>query len=645
MTVASRKPAPRSRQTLAWLFLFASVFGLALSAFIASSSREALRATTPLLREKLPLLEDLGSIERQLLAIQTVNYQYFAYSINRASYQEQCVALHRSFQSTLGRLERTFPGDAGLEIIRAARDNFVKQEPKLDDLMQAEKVDWDEARAVLVEMTIDSGDIRRHLSSLRQRIEQSVVEAGETTEHSIERMVSLVSAYSVLIFGIALLVAYHIRARTRAEENLVHNATHDLVTGRHNRRALEARIGEVADADYLLTVVAIERFHRLVGTLGHEVADEALRTIARRIESDTAPVSAELFRLDGANFALICPGDTDTEDRLVAAVLGIARQPIRVGPHELLIAVSCGTARFVTDGGDAVTLLRSANTALEHAKRSQAAHVRFDPVFNARGVARLATEAAFGHAVERGELELHYQPQMDIASGRVIGAEALVRWRRDGRLISPADFIPVAEESGLIVGIGDWVLREACRQAAAWRLAGLGELVVAVNISARQFLDPRFHDNVVSALTETGTDAELIELEITESAIMQNPDGVAGELARLRALGLALAIDDFGTGYSSLAYLKRFPLDKLKIDQSFVRHLSTVGDAGDRAIVEAVVRLGQTLGLRVIAEGVETEEHRGILSTLGCDEIQGYWFAKPLPADAATAFIAARRAV
>ena len=630
------KPA-RTRQALAWVFLLASVLGLVLSAFIASSSKDAQLASTPLIREKLPLLEDLGEIERTLLAIQTSNYQYFAYSINRDTYRRQCQELHGSFRRTLSRLDRAFPGDPGLDVIRAAHDNSVRQEPKLDAMMQSQHIDWDEARAILVEMNIDSGDIRQRLSALRRKVEGSVVESSEATERSISRTVSLVGAYSILIFAIALLVAYHIRARARAEADLIYNANHDIVTGRYNRRALETHIAALGEVPHVLVVVSVERFHRLVGTLGHEAADRALCEIAARLEADTRSLGAKLFRLDGANFALVHPRSGTAEDD-AASIFASSREPIHVGQHELLIAIVCGAARFPEDGPDALTLLRNANTALAHAKRGQASFVRFVPAFNQQSAARLALESALGRAVERGELELHYQPQMSIGAGRIVGAEALVRWRRDGKLVSPAEFIPIAEESGLIVALGDWILREACRQTAEWRAAGLDGLVIAVNISPRQFADPRFFESASRALADTGVAPSAIELEITESAIMQDPESVAGDLARLRGLGLALAIDDFGTGYSSLAYLKRFPLDKLKVDQSFVRHLDGAA-SGDSAIVETIVRLGQTLGLRVIAEGVETEQQLKILGRLGCDEIQGYWLSRPIPPAEAKAFI------
>ncbi|HEY6897201.1 MAG TPA: bifunctional diguanylate cyclase/phosphodiesterase, partial [Rhodocyclaceae bacterium] len=555
-------------------------------------------------------------------------------------------AAEAKFLVSLGRLDRAFPGDMRLISIREAYQNSAKLAPQLDSLMQAkpsEKAALDEPRAVLVEMTLDAGEIKEKLDGVRKVVESSVLEASASTESHLGLMVKLVVAYSALIFGIAMLVAHHIKARALAEDELAYSAGHDLVTGRLNRRTLETVINSLGGEPRQVVVISLERFHRLVGTLGHEVADAALRAVAERVETMTRVFGAQMFRLDGANFALLYPPPSAAaEGSDVHAILEAGAQPFQVGQYELLIAIVCGAARYPEDGGDAVNLIRNANTALQHAKRIDTRFYAYESSLNARSAERLALEAALGHAVERKELELFYQPQMDIDSGRIIGAEALVRWRRDGKLISPIEFIPIAEESGLIVAMGEWILREACRQAMAWKAAGLGEPVVAVNISARQFQDPRFFDTVTQALADTGVPPAMIELEITESAIMQDPDAVVAELERLRGLGLALAIDDFGTGYSSLSYLKRFPLDKLKVDQSFVRPLTPESPAEDSAIVEAVVRLGQTLGLKVIAEGVETEDQLALLGRLGCDEIQGYWFSKPMPLAEATAFLAAR---
>jgi len=633
----------RPKQALVRVFVVAAVLGLALSGFIAWTSKETMRSSTPLIREQMPLLEELGDIERRLLAIQTMNQQYFAYAINRETWQQQRTAMHADFARSLARLDAAFPDEEGLRVVRVVLENFAMLEPKLDAELQRAEIDWDEARAIIVEMAIDSGNIRRHLQSLRERMSAAVLAAGERTEASIARTTTLVAAYSALIFVISLLVASHIRARSRAEAELAFNAAHDPVTGCYNRRALAAIVDGLGGEAHGLVVVAVERFHRIIGSLGHEAADETLTALAQTFERLAAPLAGHVFRLDGAHFALLAPLARMSPEALAARVATIARQPFVVGKHDLLIGLSCGAARYPADAGDGLGLLRSANVAQAHAYAAGLPFVPFAAEFEARSAHRLELESALGHAVERGELELHYQPQMDIASGRIIGAEALVRWRRDGTLVSPAEFIPAAEDTGLIVGIGRWVLEEACRQAAAWWREGLGEPVVAVNVSARQFLDPCFFDCVRAALADSGVSPAAIELEVTESAIMHDPDAVIDMLRRLRDLGLKVAIDDFGTGYSSLAYLRRFPLDKLKVDQSFVRHLGAGAADEDAAIVAAVVRLGQTLGLKVIAEGVESEGQRDLLHALGCDEIQGYWLSRPLPADAAQAFLVAQR--
>jgi EAL domain-containing protein (putative c-di-GMP-specific phosphodiesterase class I) len=285
------------------------------------------------------------------------------------------------------------------------------------------------------------------------------------------------------------------------------------------------------------------------------------------------------------------------------------------------------------DARTKATLYQNANTALYRAKAAGRGQYRFfEADMAAEAKQRMALEVALRHARERGELEVHYQPQVDLRSGRVVGLEALLRWRHPvWGLVSPARFIPVAEETGMIVTIGAWVLRTACRQAAAWRAAGIGDLRIAVNLSARQFAQPNLVQTVASVLEESGLAAELLDLELTESMVMNDLDRTVDVLARLKDLGLKLSVDDFGTGYSSLAYLKRFPIDMLKIDRSFVREISH--DAHDAAISDAIIAMAHRLGLRVIAEGVETEAQCEVLSGRKCDEIQGYLFSPALPAD------------
>jgi len=310
-------------------------------------------------------------------------------------------------------------------------------------------------------------------------------------------------------------------------------------------------------------------------------------------------------------------------------ILGTLAQRVRVGGQDLSVSTSVGISVFPRDADTADVLLQHADTAMYRAKsRGGNAMAFFTPEMNAETVERLRVEAGLRRALEQGELRLHFQPIVDAATGRVVSAEALVRWQDpEFGLVSPARFIPIAEETGLIVPLGDWVLREACTCARAWQRAGLGDHPVAVNLSARQFSHPALDASIAGALAATECPAALLQLEITESMVMAHPEQAQATMQRLKAMGVQLSIDDFGTGYSSLSHLKRFPVSKLKIDRSFVQDLET--DPNDAAIVDAILVLAKKLGLRTVAEGVETEGQVAFLSALGCDEYQGYLYGRP----------------
>jgi len=311
---------------------------------------------------------------------------------------------------------------------------------------------------------------------------------------------------------------------------------------------------------------------------------------------------------------------------------------VQLEGRTLYFSFTIGACVFPEDGEDRATLLRRADTALRQAMRTGVDFLRYHPDMDRLAVAQLETEHALRHAEQRGELELHYQPQIALDTGRVIGVEALVRWCHPQKgLISPAEFIPLAEETGMIVPMGAWILASACAQNQAWQRAGLPPMVVAVNFSPRQFADPELPTLVERILAEIGLDPEWLELEVTEGVAMHDLKQAIATLHAFKVLGVRLSIDDFGTGYSSLAYLSRFPLDKLKLDQSFVRNLER--DARDEAIAHAVVTLGLGLGLTVIAEGVETVAQRERLREFGCHEVQGYLYSRPLPAVAIPAFV------
>ncbi|MBI4996998.1 MAG: EAL domain-containing protein [Rhodocyclales bacterium] len=452
----------------------------------------------------------------------------------------------------------------------------------------------------------------------------------EATGRALDPM--QVQAGSVWIFT-------DVSERKAAEERAAYLAYYDVLTGLPNRSLVQDRLQQaVVTADRAATKVALlmvdlDRFKTINDSLGHSVGDRLLIEVAKRLklclrEGDT------LCRQGGDEFLILLPDlpDADACVSHLARLTDALAQPFRVEPRELAVTVSMGIAIYPNDGPDLGTLLKKADMAMYRAKEAGRNTYRFfNEEMNDEAEERLAMHSNLRRALDAGQFVLHYQPQIEIASGRLVGAEALLRWNHPNLgLVLPGRFIPVAEESGLIVPIGEWVLREACREAASWQRQGMAGVVVAVNLSALQFKRGEIEVSVTRALDESGLDPALLELELTESILIHDTENVLATVMRLKHMGLKLSIDDFGTGYSSLAYLKRFKVDKLKIDQSFIRDLAK--DPDDAAIVRAVVQMARSLGLRTIAEGVEDRHVLDHLRLYRCDEAQGYFFSRPVPA-------------
>jgi diguanylate cyclase (GGDEF)-like protein/PAS domain S-box-containing protein len=432
-----------------------------------------------------------------------------------------------------------------------------------------------------------------------------------------------------------------IAERKLAEQRAQHLADHDALTGLPNRRLLEDRLTQALALSTrnrqqtAVVFVDLDRFKSINDSLGHSVGDALLKEIAQRLVRQLR-VGDTICRIGGDEFVVVLPelkrsGDVANVAQKMIEQLSL---PVQVEGRELTITPSLGISVFPVDGRDAETLIRNADAAMYHAKEMGRANYQFfTGEMNQAASRRLALESDLRRALGKGELRMYYQPIVELASGRVAGHEALVRWQHPERgLVPPAEFIQLAEDTGLILGIGEWVLREACRWAT---FIGVERgLPVSVNLSARQFNDPKLVDSVSRALKETGLPARLLELEITESTAMQHTDATLGTLKRLKELGVSIAIDDFGTGYSSLSTLKRFPVDKLKVDRSFVAELP--GGRGEHAIVAAIVALARALGIPVVAEGVETEAQKTLLKTCECGFIQGYLVGEPRDADAAS---------
>jgi diguanylate cyclase (GGDEF)-like protein/PAS domain S-box-containing protein len=435
-----------------------------------------------------------------------------------------------------------------------------------------------------------------------------------------------------------LVLALDITERRRAEETIRHMAYHDALTGLPNRALLEDRLAvALAQAQrsgqgFAVVSLDVDRLKIVNDTLGHAAGDALLQAISSRLENITRDTDT-VARVGGDEFILLMPGGARGSGTATIGtkILEAFHRPFQIEGREVHASPSLGIAVYPDDGDDAESLLRNADAAMYKAKRQGNGFQIYTPSLNRETNERLLLENDLRHALDRDELTLYYQPQAEVGSGRILGVEALIRWQHPTLgLIAPDRFIGLAEETGLIVPIGEWVLRQACEQGRAWHEAGSSDLVIAVNISVRQFLQPDLCGVIGQVLARCGLPASRLELEITESTAMEDLDMSSQVLHTLQDMGVRIAIDDFGTGHSSLSYLKNFPIQTLKIDRSFVKDIPA--DPNDAAIAAAAIAMAHSLGISVVAEGVETHEQLEFLRQRDCDAFQGYLISKPVPA-------------
>jgi diguanylate cyclase (GGDEF)-like protein len=493
-------------------------------------------------------------------------------------------------------------------------------------------------------------------SSFQQRqreLEQlehvNTLQAVQLARRTNERTLTLLLAAAMGLGGV---VAWRLYLRARESnrrlalnnEELEFASTHDRITGLLNRRAMEADTAALSSGPYCGVTISVKQFGLIVGSVGHQLGDTLLCQIARRLDEATTRCGGRLYRVDGVIFgALFRFGNDDERLRKVLEALVSAMEPaFEIGNQDLIVSIGVGASEYPKDGSSAQEVARLAELAKlqAHAEPGNS-FVVYDARIGESQRDKLHMEARMLKGLEHGEFELFYQGQRDLRDGTFCGFEALLRWHDGGRMVSPAQFIPLAEESGLIVRIGAWVLEQACLQARAWADSGVGRPKVAVNISPRQFNHPDFMAMVGDTLRRTGVEPAQIEIEITEGSVMNDAEASIAQLHALRALGLQLAIDDFGTGYASLSYLRRFPLNRLKIDRSFINQINA--SEQDDTIVRTVIELAHGLGLSVTAEGVETVAQENTLKRWGCDIVQGFLHSRPAPAATATRLLEAGR--
>jgi diguanylate cyclase (GGDEF)-like protein/PAS domain S-box-containing protein len=445
----------------------------------------------------------------------------------------------------------------------------------------------------------------------------------------------------------------NVTERKEWEARLDQVTRHDHLTNLPNRAVFMDRLDQAlvrvrthrSERSLAVLILDLDRFKLVNETFGHAAGDRMLLAVAERL-SGALRDGDTVARLGGDEFAMLLPEIAKVSDTalVVGKIFSALKAPFVIDSHELFVSASIGISVAPDDGDESGTLLKHADAAMYRAKdQGRNTYQLYSPAMNVSQLERLSLESSLRHALDRDEFTVYYQPQVELQTGLVVGMEALVRWRHpEWGLVSPARFIPVAEETGLIVSIGERVLSQACAQNRRWQEQGLAPFCMSVNLSARQFQQPDLKNMVARVLRESRLDPKWLDLELTESLLMSEADRTVSTLNALHSMGVGLALDDFGTGYSSLSYLKRYPIDTIKIDQSFVRHITT--DSDDAAIAIAIIAMAHSLKLTVVAEGVETEEQRSFMVQHRCDAIQGYLLSAPLPADDVTAWLRARDA-
>ena len=520
-----------------------------------------------------------------------------------------------------------------------------------------QREDKADRRQDMADQRQDTADLRQETADLRQEAADLRQEAADQSDEAARAKAELgaVTEAQMREANERLVVAT-LRAQKMTEDaegsaaRMSFMAEHDFLTGLPNRSLLTARLEQSItlaqrhNKHVALLYIDLDHFKHINDSLGHVIGDQLLQSVARRLQA-AVRLSDTVCRQGGDEFVvLLAEVETASDAALTAEkLIKDMVEPHLIGTHRLHVTLSIGISIFPDDGKDVETVISNADIAMYHAKKSgRNKYQAFTPEMSVRAVARQSVQQALHHALEQDKFILHYQAKVNIETGAITGAEALIRMRQsDEQLLFPTQFVSIAEDCGLILPIGNWALREACRQTQAWLQAGLDMGQIAVNVSAVEFRSKGFLDGVRDILNDTGLDPRHLEVELTESVLMQDTETTTLVLRGLKDIGVQLAIDDFGTGFSSLSYLQRFPIDTIKIDQSFVQDIDD--DAEETTIVSAIIAMGKSLKMLVVAEGIETAEQLDFLKSKECEEGQGYYYSRPVPAEEFAGLMAANR--
>jgi len=517
------------------------------------------------------------------------------------------------------------------------REDIANQREDIAD----QREDIADQREEVANLQQGTANQRQNIADLREKVQRTERRAAKSKALGSARAAANIRDANEYLISATVHALKMTEVAEQATQKMAHMAEHDFLTGLPNRALLTDRLAQsIALAQrhgkkVALMYLDLDHFKHINDSLGHAVGDQLLQSVAKRLHA-CVRLSDTVSRQGGDEFVVLLDDIEEVQDATLSAkkLIEAVGRPYLVGGHRLHVTLSIGISLYPDDGEDVETVFRNADIAMYQAKRNGRNNYQiFSPDMNIRAVARQSIEVALHHALDQHEFVLHYQPKMNLKTGTITGAEALLRWKRSShRLTFPTQFVSIAEECGLILPIGKWVLREACRQTQAWLQAGLDLAQIAVNVSSIEFHGKDFLTDIRAILSETGLDPHRLEFELTESGVMQDTQQTTEILHALKELGVKIAIDDFGTGYSSLSYLWRFPIDVLKIDQSFVQAIEGNGGDTGKSIVSAIIAMGKNLQQRVVAEGIETQKQLTFLQSHRCEEGQGYYFSRPVSA-------------
>lgn len=622
-------------------FLFVLVVGIAVSVRIVYLGDSVQEVNRVFITEKLPLSQRIGELRGIIADQERLLYEYYSYTATSEAFLTQRTQNKQYIFEVVAKLEENMGSRIEVAELRTRLSELEKLSDELSGTLARSQVDWDKARALLAQIKPKVRQFEKTLSTITAVNQHAVHMLGQDSQAGVSTMMRWVFGYSGLILVVASFVIYYVRQIKLAEKDLVYQAFFDKATKLPNQYKLREELEQAFAqqcAGSVMMIVA-DREQEILESFGAAETEKWLVKIAQRLRASLNSEGEKLYRFGSNAFVLVClPCDLSAAEQRARHLLVEAQKPLQVDGHELFSTLSIGAAIMHCDTGDDVknkveAMVQQSASACNRVRRAGGNDFAdYDEAMSRAAAKVLHLAADLHHAVENNELRLQYQPKVEATTGRLLGMEALVRWIHPERgMISPVEFIPVAEDTGLIVAIGRWVLREACRQNMEWQQSGLRPLRVAVNLSARQFCSGELLHEIDAALADTGLSVDSLELEVTESMVMEDPESVIKLLSAIHDRGIHIGLDDFGTGHSSLAYLKRFPIDCLKVDRAFIK--DTPENLDDVAIAKTIIAMAKALGMSTVAEGVETAEQLALLKNMGCDQIQGYFFSRPLPAE------------